>query len=59
MLGDGEIVCYVIRLFGGTHKWRRLRKDECEARGLVPGNLDHRICGRCGITRPIKQRGKP
>jgi len=42
-----NIVCWLIRLFGGAHKWRRPKVGEV---------ADSRYCRRCGVGRAVKKR---
>lgn len=55
----GPFRCWLIRLFGGKHKWRRLTKKERDAR-IARGTADTisaaRICRRCGAERIAAKR---
>ncbi len=49
----GRAICYLLRRFGGSHRWRRLRISETA--DLI-GRDGLRICARCKVTRAVKVR---
>ena len=56
----GKLHCYIVRLFGWSHVWRRLRKGETSyiPASQVPFDpVQHRVCDRCHIVRAVKRRG--
>lgn len=54
-----KLICWFIRLFGGSHKWRRLHKGETyyiPAEQVPFDPKTHRVCGRCGIVRGVRPK---
>ena len=48
-----RFLCWLIRWFGGSHQWRRLRRSD----QFEPGQERFlRICNRCDVTRPVAPR---
>ena len=57
----GKFLCFIVRAFGGAHRWRRLRKREQPKNYLVAElsmGRSIRVCDRCEVQRWAKARRK-
>jgi len=51
-----RILCWLVRLSGGSHQWRRVRKIEFAVDDIARAQA--RKCNRCGATRFVKTRNR-